>query len=210
MNDGRIASLTPLSVAFGQDRGTPIDRYYIERFLASHSADIRGDVLEVVDSHYSERLGSDRVVKQHIVDFDENNRRATIVGDLCDPDTLPTAAFDCVVLTQTLHIIYDMRAAVREVRRALRPGGIALITVPGITPVRPGDDHGWYWSLTGDSLQRLLGESFEPSKISVSTFGNLFAATAFLHGAAAEEVQTEKLDPLDGAYPVIVAARAVA
>lgn len=210
MQAGQIASLAPLSTAFGLDRGTPIDRFYIERFLASHAADIRGTVVEVVDAGYSQRFGGDKILTQHVLDLVADNQRATIVGDLVDPAVLPAATFDCIILTQTLHIVYDMPAAVRSLRRALVPGGVALVTVPGITAVRPGKNHGWYWSMTGDALHRLLGECFEPEKVTVSTFGNLFAATAFLHGAAVEEVDRSKLDRADAAYPVIVAARAVA
>jgi SAM-dependent methyltransferase len=103
-----------------------------------------------------------------------------------------------------------MAAAVKQLRRSLRPGGILLMTVPGITPVRPGRDYSWHWSVTEDSLPRLLAQAFDPAAVSVETFGNLFAATAFLHGAAVEEIPAEKLDSFDPAYPVTVAARAVA
>lgn len=207
---GRAASLDPLSTDYGFDRGTPIDRFYIEHFLTAHCADVRGTVLEVVTCEYSTRFGGSGVHVQHVLDTNPANPRATIIGDLSDPAVLPAAEFDCIILTQTLHIIYDMAAAVRELHRALKPGGIVLITVPGITPVRPGDDHGWYWSLTEDALERLLAEHFAASNISVSTYGNLFAATAFLHGAAVEEIDRWKLDRLDPAYPVTVAARAIA
>ncbi|HEY8583155.1 MAG TPA: hypothetical protein VIL49_09400, partial [Capillimicrobium sp.] len=40
---------TPLSEAGGYDRGRPVDRVYIERFLDAHRADVRGTVLEVGD-----------------------------------------------------------------------------------------------------------------------------------------------------------------
>lgn len=205
-----LASLKPLSTQFGFDRGTPIDRHYIELFLAGNASDIKGTALEIFDSGYCRRFGAKHVTTQHVVDIAPDNPRATIVGDLSDPATLPNAAFDCIVLTQTLHTIYDMRGAVQQVRRALKPGGVALITVPGITPVRPGRNHAWYWSLTADALSRLLAEQFSPENVRVASFGNLFAATSFLHGAAAEEIDTEKLAPVDPAYPVIVAARVVA
>jgi SAM-dependent methyltransferase len=199
-----------MSRSYGFDRGTPVDRFYIERFLAGHSNDIQGTVLEVVGSDYSRRFGGNRIATQHVIDLRPGNNKATIVGDLTDPAVLPDATFDCIILTQTLHLIYDLRAAVRQVHRSLRPGGVLLVTVPGITPVRSGEDHRWYWSLTDDALRRLIGESFPPERLSVSVFGNLFAATAFLHGAAVEEIPAGKLEPYDPAYPVTVAARAVA
>ena len=44
---GALRRLQPFSTVFGSDRGTCIDRYYIERFLAANSSDIHGRVLEV-------------------------------------------------------------------------------------------------------------------------------------------------------------------
>src|SRR5262249_24112974 len=133
-----------------------------------------------------------------------------IVGDLADPATLPAGQFDCIILTQTLHLVFDMAAAIANMRRGLRPGGVLLITVPGISPVGPGGDYDWYWSLTRDSLRRLLTASFDQDKVEIATFGNLFAATAFLHAAAVQEVPRRKLDRSDPNYPVTIAARAVA
>ena len=210
MNIGRIGSTSPISRNWGYDRGTPIDRYYIERFLEAHRKDVRGRVLEVQEDDYSRRFGGAEVTEQDILNVDSSNPRATIFGDLADPATLPAGAFDCIILTQTLHLVFDMAAALANVRRALRPGGVALVTVPGITPVQSDLGYDWYWSLTEDSLRRLLGDSFDPAKISVETHGNLLAATAFLHGAAVEEVPRRKLDRFDPAYPVTIAARAVA
>ena len=210
MNVGRIGSTSPISRNWGYDRGTPIDRYYIERFLAAHSKDVRGRVLEIQEDDYSRRFGGDEVTRRDILNIDSSNPRATIVGDLADPATLPADTFDCIILTQTLHLVFDMAAALANVRRALRPGGVALITVPGITPVQAGLGYDWYWSLTEDSLRRLLGSAFDPASVTVQTHGNLLAATAFLHAAAVEEVSKRKLDRLDPSYPVTIAARAVA
>jgi len=207
---GRVASSEPLSVHYGYERGTPVDRHYIDAFLVRHARDIRGSVLEVGDSAYSTRFGGKDVTQQHVLDVDPGNSGATIVGDVCDPAVLPSAAFDCIIFTQTLHVLYDMRAALVQLRRSLKPGGVLLVTAPGITPVRPGPGYGWFWSLTGEALERLLGECFDAGKIEVAVQGNLFAATAFLHGAAVEEIRPRKLERVDLAYPVLVTGRAVA
>lgn len=210
MNFGRIRSSAPISKSWGYDRGTPIDRYYIERFLAEHSNDVRGRVLEIQEDDYTRRFGGTAVTASDVLNLDSSSPKATIIGNLADADTLPAKRFDCIILTQTLHLVFDMAAAIANVRKSLKPGGVALITVPGITRVEPGPGYEWHWSLTGDSLRRLLEASFDAGKIEVTTYGNLFAATAFLHGAAVEEVSRRRLDRFDPAYPVTVAARAVA
>lgn len=210
MNLGRAGSARPLSANWGFEHGTPIDRHYIESFLARHSADVRGHVLEVQEDDYSRRFGDGRIERQDILHLDAANPRATIVGDLADPETLPKQQFDCVVLTQTLQFVFDVPAAVSNVHASLKKGGVALITLPGISPLRPDADDRWYWLPTVDALRRLLCQRFEREKVSVECFGNLFAATAFLHGAAVEEVAKSKLEQSDPAYPVTIAARAIA
>lgn len=208
---GQAGSTRPLSRCYGFDRGTPIDRFYIEGFLASQSADIRGRVLEVGDDSYSRHFGGDRIAKQDVLHIHDRNPVATIVGDLADPAALPSASFDCIILTQTLQYVFDLRAAVGNVRQALRPGGIALITVPAISPMFEDEwRESHYWLFTPASVHRLLAKEFEGGKIDVATFGNLYAATAFLRGAAVEEVSKKKLREVDLDFPVTITARAVA
>jgi len=211
MRLGRTSRPRPLSGDFGYSRGTPVDRHYIEHFLQQHAAAIRGDVLEVGDASYSKKFGGERISKQDVLHVDEGNADATIVGDLGAAGVLPKAAFNCIILTQTLHLVFDLEAAVRQLRDSLRPGGVLLVTVPGVSSVDRGEwGNSWYWSMTESALTRLLGSAFDASAISSTTYGNLFAATAFLHGAALEETGVARLCPADPAYPVIVAARASA
>lgn len=204
---GDLERTNPVSRLFGFDRGTPIDRHYIEQFLAANAVDIRGRVLEVGEDLYSKRFGSG-VTKQDILHV-RDHPEATIVGDLTDPAVLPPEAFDCVILTQTLHLIYDMPAALHALRASLRPGGILLVTVPGVSSVDRGEwGASWCWSLTGHSARRLFGDVFGPDNVAAAAHGNVYAATCFLHGLAVEEVERDWLDRRDDSYPVIVTVRA--
>src|SRR5690606_36209613 len=128
---------------------------YIENFLERHREDIKGRVLEIGDDAYCRRFGGG-ITRQDVLHVSSENEEATIIGDLSHPGVLPDSSFDCMVLTQTLHLIYDMPAAVRHIHRALKPGGVALVTVPGTTQVDRGEwGSSWYWSLPLLSLQRL-------------------------------------------------------
>ncbi len=211
MQIGQIGSASPLSRDFGHDRGLPIDRYYIEQFLAANTGDIRGRVLEIGDDSYSRRFGGEAIERQEILHVHTENPKATIVGDLSMPGILPEGVLDCVVLTQTLHLVYDMKAAVAQIRQSLKPGGVALVTVPGITSIDRGEwGASWYWSLTPASARRLFSEAFGEEAVTLTTFGNVYSATVFLHGAALEEVDRAKLGTYDEAFPVIIAIRAQA
>jgi glycosyltransferase involved in cell wall biosynthesis len=207
---GDLRRLTPISRTFGFDRGTPVDRYYVESFLAENASDIRGRVLEIGDNSYTLRFGGSRVERSDILHVDTTNPRATFVGDLAGPNELPAAVFDCIVLTQTLHLLFDMRAGIRTLYRALKPGGVLLLTTPGISQIDSGEwGATWYWSLTASAARRLLEERFRPEAVVVKAHGNVFAATAFLYGLAVEELDRTDLDFADASYPVIVAARVI-
>lgn len=207
----RLDSSTPLSRASGYDRGTPVDRYYIERFLAENASDIRGRVLETGGDSYSRRFGGDRITRQDILQIDAGNPEATIVGDLSAPGTLPPSTFDCIILTQVLQYVFDLPAAMKQIAGALRPGGVALVTVPGVAPVCLDEwRDSFYWRFTAASVERLAGVAFDPAAVKVTPYGNLYAATAFLQGAAVEELDRKKLEPLMPEYAIVIAARAVA
>jgi SAM-dependent methyltransferase len=207
---GDLDRTAPVSDNFGYDRGTPIDRFYIERFLEQHAGDIAGRALEVGDDAYCRRFGAQRVTQQDVLHVSADNPAATIIGDLSVRDTLPANAFDCLVLTQTLHLVFDMAAAVAEMHRSLKPGGVVLLTVPGITRIDRGQWGGehWFWSLTAASATRLFGVVFGAEHVQVHSHGNVFAATAFLQGLALEEVERAKLEVSDACFPVIVTVRA--
>ena len=204
---GDLRRLTPMSSAFGFDRGLPVDRHYIESFLARNASDVRGRVLEVGDAAYTRRFGGQLVSRSDVLHVNDHNPHATIVADLAHGDAIPSAAFDCVILTQTLHLVYDVRAAVATLRRILAPHGACLITVPGISQIDSGTwRDSWYWAFTPASLRRVLAESFGTS-VDVQSFGNVLTASAFLYGLSASELTSEELAVGDASYPVIVAAR---
>jgi SAM-dependent methyltransferase len=195
---------------FGYDRGGPVDRYYIERFLAEHAADIHGRVLEVGDDAYTRRFGGDRVTHRDVLHVNAGNPAATIVADLASAPQIPAASFDCVIITQTLQLIYDTRAALCTLHRILRPGGVLLATVPGISPLSADEwAASWYWSFTSLSVARLLEETFGAGRATVEQHGNVLAASAFLHGIGAPELDPRELDARDGRYPVVITVRAV-
>ncbi|HEX8272971.1 MAG TPA: methyltransferase domain-containing protein [Longimicrobiaceae bacterium] len=206
---GDLRRTTPVSRYFGYDRGQPVDRFYVEGFLERRRADVRGRVMEIGDDTYTRRFGGERVTRSDVLHVHAGNPRATLVGDLASGEGIPFDAFDCMVLTQTLHLVFDVRAAVRTVHRALRPGGVLLVTVPGISQVEKGEwGASWYWGLTPRSLRRALEERFAPEEVETETHGNALSACAFLYGLAAEELRREELEHADPAYPVTVAARA--
>src|SRR4051812_38270964 len=204
-----LLSVRPKSAHWGWDRGTPVDRYYMEQFLAEHSGDVRGNALEVKDADYTKRFDHG-VVRWDVLDIDATNPNATIVADLAAGEGIPESFFDCFILTQTLQYIYDVPAAIVQCERLLRPGGVLLVTVPTLSRMLHGEGLAWdYWRFTAASCSRLFGEVFGEDNVTVQTYGNVLAATAFLRGTALEEIPRRKLDVNDPYFPLLVTVRAV-
>ena len=196
----------PISAHWGRERGTPIDRWYIERFLSAHAGDIRGDVLEVMDDRYTTRFGS-AVTRSDVLDVNPENTAATVVADLADPAGFPRERYDCFVLTQTLQFVYDLRAAIESIHGCLRPGGACLATVPVTSRLdRPETNRGEFWRLTPGGCERLFAERFD--RVEVAAHGNAAACAAFLIGLAAEELDEHMLAEPDALFPQLVSVRA--
>ncbi|HEY7472236.1 MAG TPA: glycosyltransferase [Gemmatimonadota bacterium] len=204
---GDFRRVTPFSRLWGFDRGSPVDRRYIEAFLERNSADIRGTVLEVKDPAYTLRFGGDAVIRSEVLDLTPTES-ATIVADLQDGRSMPESRFDCVILTQTLQLVYDFRAALDTVRRILKPGGVVLLTVPGISQLDHAEaPDSWYWSFTPRSVRRLLEEGGW-KEIDVEGNGNVLTSMAFLYGMAGRELSEAELSEHDPDYPMLITARA--
>ena len=207
---GDLRRLRPISRNFGMSRGQPIDRYYIENFLTRHAVDIRGRVLEIHDDSYTRRYGGSGVDSSDVLDVAEDNPQATIVADLTRADHVPSETFDCIIFTQTLQFIYDMRSAVQTLERILKPGGTLLATIPGISQIscRKCADN-YCWAFTKLSARQMFEETFPAENVKVEAYGNVLTAVSFLHGLAAEELRQKELDHHDPDYEVLITLRAV-
>jgi SAM-dependent methyltransferase len=208
---GSLRRVAPISREFGLDRGQCIDRYYIEAFLSHHAADISGRVLEIGDDRYTRKFGGKRVSCSDVLNLRSGDPNTTLVGDLVKAEHISSDAFDCIVLTQTLQFIYDVRAALGHLHRVLKPGGVLLATAAGISQISRYDMERWgeYWRFTTLSLRRLFEECFPATNIDVQACGNVLAVIAFLEGLSATELRREELDHRDPDYELLITVRAV-
>lgn len=205
-----LSGTRPVRGGFGWGAGQCVDRRYVEGFLARHRDDVRGRVLEVGDDRYTRRFGDGDVRRSVVLHRDPGKPGTTVVGDLRRGGGLAGGSLDCVILTQTLQFIYDVRAAIDSTARLLRPGGVVLATVPGVAQLDGQDMAKWgeYWRFTGQSARRLFSETFGPDAVEVESHGNVLAATALLQGIVSEELPERALDETDPLYPVVVTVHA--
>jgi SAM-dependent methyltransferase len=197
---GDVRRTTPLT-AWGEGRGTPVDRWYIEQYLERHRPAVGGRVLEVKSDQYSSRLGADAV---EVLDIDASNPHATVIGDVCLPTTLEPGRYDAAVVTQTLQFVPAPDAAVRHLFASLRPGGALIITVPCLSRLCGSGD---LWRWTPQGFRQLLRGCVPPEAVvDVSGLGNSLAARAFLFGLATEDLPVEALAVQDDDHPLLVGA----
>ncbi len=207
-----LRRLQPYRREFGRGRGKYIDRFYIENFFAANEASICGRVAEIQNDHYTKLFGGNKVQHSDILDIDELNEKRTMTIDLTQTPSAPESVFDCILCPQTIFEIYDYTSAVRSLYKMLKPGGVLLVTVPGIcSSVRgrmlggAGDD---WWRFTERSSRRIFGEIFATENVAVHTYGNVLTATAFLHGLVQEELTQTELEYHDPDFEVTIGVRA--
>lgn len=198
----------PVSKRFGAERGKPVDRIYIERFLAENQDKIGGVVMEMADSGYTEMFG--KHVEQSLVLHLNGWGKSVIKGNLETGEGIPESCVDCFICTQTIQFIYDIHSVVRNIYRMLKSGGVALVTAHCLGQISLYDYHNWgeYWRFTDMSMRRLFAEVFEESKITVQSWGNMKTAIAYQYGLCAEDLQKEDFGIQDEQYPVIVTVAA--
>lgn len=208
---GSFRRLTPISPIFALDRGFPIERYYIEKFLDRYSADVRGRCLELGDDFYIRKFGGDKVNHTDILSVVEAPG-VTIVADLTNAEHIPTDTFDCIIFTQSIQMIYDLKTALRTLYRILKPGGVLLLTSHGISKIGRHlgrDAWGEYWHITTMTAEKLFEETFPDARLDIDFHGNVLSAMCAMHGLASEELKKEELDYKDRDFQVLVTVRAV-
>ncbi len=214
LQKSELLRVTPRSRRFGLDRGQPIDRRYIDQFLAAEAGILRGVVIEVADDRYARRFsapGSDIRILHRDPQVDAACATAHIIGDLAVPETMPEAVADAFICTQTLQFVFDLTAGVRGTHRLLRPGGVLLATLPCLSQISRYDADRWgdFWRLTPACAEKLFSSVFGTGAVTVRAYGNALAARAFIDGLAIEDLPDPTvLDQADPDYPLIIGIRA--
>jgi hypothetical protein len=205
---GSLRRTSPLNSHYGYGRGTPIDRWYIDRFMHEQSDAFRGRILEMQNPEWSNRYADLGTSSLDILDIDPTNTAATIVADLDESGSLPADRFDCIVVPQTLQYVRQPAVVLRTLGDAAARGCSILITVPTISKLDPtcGPD-GDRWRFTPAGVKSLLAVAYPDAEHTISWYGNVLTATAFLQGVSAEELTAEELSYVDDDFPLLVCAR---
>jgi SAM-dependent methyltransferase len=113
-----------------------------------------------------------------VVGFDvPGNPHADLHGSI---DAIPVddATFDVVLCLQVLEHVPDPAAAVRELRRVVKPGGRVLLSTHGVYPFHPNPADYWRW--TGDGLVHLFRTNAEWASVTVGAGAGTAATVTML------------------------------
>lgn len=195
----------PASREFGLERGSSVDRYYIEQFLEKNKEFIHGDCIEIAENTYTLRYGENRVKSAymlHVCGWGKD----TITGNLETGEGIEECKYDCAIITQTLMCIYDIRKVVENIYKMLKKGGHALLTVSGISQVSryDADRWGFYYGFHKGAMEKLFVPVFGNANVKVQTYGNVKIAMALLYGLCQEDLAAEDFEIVDEDYPVII------
>ncbi len=196
---GNLRRVAPISASYGFDRGTPIDRYYVDKFFTAHRHLITGRVLEIQTKDHICTYGSG-VTAADTLDISPEFR-PTYCCDLASATPVPDGSYDCFVLPNTLCFLRNLDAALREARRIVKRGGVILATVPGLVPLTPDVED--YWHASADGWRVVAARVWPDCETTIESHGNCLAAAASMYGIAAEELAEAELDANDPRYPVL-------
>jgi hypothetical protein len=202
---GNLRVREPFSSIWGYDRGTPVDRYFGDRFLEENRHLITGKVLEIQNPVYTSRYGV-AVTRADSIDID-GQCGPTIVCDLAKAEgVVPNDEYDCFLLPYTLLVVKDLEPALRNAMRVVKPGGAILATTSLMTPVLA--EYPEYWRMTENGWRELLARVWPGCEVEVKTHGNCVSAVASILGLAQEELRKDELDRHDPRFPVVISIKA--
>lgn len=194
---GDLRRVAPFDPMFGFTRGTPIDRYYLDRFIEHIRPEVRGAVLEIGGSRANrEKYRFDAAIEYRAMDV-QRSPDVDLVGDAHDRGAIPPGTLDAIVIFNVLEHCARPWIVAENLHAWLRVGGKVFAMVPSVQRVhgRPKD----YWRPYPDGMEALFAH-FARSRLFV--YGNPLTSLAATMGIAVEELSTDELDRVNAAYPV--------
>nr|AGS49959.1 putative methyltransferase [uncultured bacterium esnapd26] len=194
---GQLRRLTPICPAFGTSRGTPIDRHYLNQFIAEIRDLVQGDVVEIGGEDGNKDVyGFTRASGYRGLDIKEAPG-VSLVGDAADPGIIPADSLDGIIAFNVLEHTARPWQVVDNMRQWLRRGGTAYCMVPSAQRLHGAPED--YWRPLPAALREMFGAWSEQT---VHQYGNPLSAVASLMGVAAEELDAVELGTYHPDYPV--------
>jgi SAM-dependent methyltransferase len=193
----------PFCPNWGNSRGGPIDRYYIDRFIKTELRQKKGVFLECGGDRYRKFVTTANISRYEVVDIDRNLPSLTIHRDLQSLRGIKSCSFDVIVCTQVLQYVENPERAIKELWRVLRPSGCLLVSTPFVEKdCKKLADR---WRFTQQGMLSLL-RLFKTCEVTVG--GNIFVAACYWMGLGMDDINIEDLERADDTFYQVVLAKA--
>jgi SAM-dependent methyltransferase len=193
---GDLRRQLPFCPQFGNSRGTSIDRYYLDRFIAEIRSEVKGITLEIGGRKVNRELYNFTNATSYLT-MDLKGLDLDITGDAHDTDAVEKESLDTVVLCNVLEHCERPWVVADNIYQWLKPGGQVFCMVPSAQRVHrvPQD----YWRILPDAMDSLFAR-FSLRKLYI--YGNPLTTMAAYFGIAADELDRAELDHQHENYPV--------
>lgn len=151
----KLPSLMPGPAVAGQ----PLFHAYLQEVLGKKTY---GRVLNIgagtvsQQYQYAQRLNS---TEYHSLEI-SGATNPTYVGDVRNMPQVPSESYDWVIAIAVLEHVSDMRAAMDEITRVVKPGGYVYLSIPLHNEIHFGSDFNDYWRVTPFGMRELLGTRY--------------------------------------------------
>jgi len=140
-------------------------RILLEKHLLSIAPSLSGKILDIGSKNRRyDHLFPGKVTA---IDKTPNKDMDVCAGNIEKGLTFPNSEFDHIICLEVIEYIKNHKLALSEIRRLLKPGGIAIISAPFMY-----HDHGDYHRLTASYWQEILSPHFQ--SVTVTLIGNGF------------------------------------
>ncbi|CAH2574074.1 MAG: hypothetical protein RLZZ532_2939 [Cyanobacteriota bacterium] len=194
---GDLKKAVPICQAFGLTRGTPVDRYYLSKYLQEIQTQISGNILEIGGIPKDKDFYEVNPGTSYQIMNIEPGLGIDIVGDAHDTSMIKPESFDSIVIFNVLEHCYAPWQVVENIYTWLKPGGKCFAMVPSSIRIHatPMD----YWRPLPDAFAWMF-RNFSHQKLYI--YGNPITVIASYHGIVTEELTTAELDAYHPDYPV--------
>lgn len=201
----------PLTRNFGFYRGTPIDRYFINKWIYDFLDEIdSGNKLKGIEIGGFDYLkyNSKKYLANELVPKRELKKsKDSLCINLNEPinkDFKLKEKYDFVICTQVLHVLENDINGLRIIYKLLKKGGLIIGSTAGtINPISIYDYKRWgcYRGYSDQGLKSILEKTgFE---CQIETFGNFALAYEILNGAVVEDIDQSLFKENDEIFQIL-------
>src|SRR3989344_7236734 len=187
----------PFDKSFGNARGDPIGRFYIEKFLKENKSYIKGLCLEFAGKSYKAFFPK---IKKYEVISVEPGEGIKYVGDVHSSKTLPENRFNSIICTQVLEHLYNPQKALINLYNSLKPGGYIILTAPFFAIVHFDLGIGDYFRYTPEGFKNIINKT----GLIIDKFdfgGNAMVTIGCILGMAQSDFSSWRSEEKDPIFP---------